>query len=162
MENSRRIDALIRPTVEAMGFRLVRVQFIGGDRPSLQIMAEDADGKMSIDDCARISRAISAVLDVEDPIAGPYALEVSSPGIDRPLISEDDFRRFAGFQAKVEMGRPIDGRRRFKGRLRGLEDGMVGIESEKETHELPYQDITKAKLILTDDLIAASKGGPGK
>jgi ribosome maturation factor RimP len=119
-------------------------------------MAEPKDGRhMSLEDCTKISRAISAVLDVEDPIEGAYSLEVSSPGIDRPLTRPKDYERFAGFEAKLETRAPIDGRKRFKGRLRGLEAGQVKIEVDGATLALPLEEIDKAKLVLTDDLIAA-------
>jgi len=110
-----------------------------------------------VDDCAAVSREISAVLDVENPIEGAFTLEVSSPGIDRPLVRLDDFGRFAGFEAKVEMVRSIGGRRRFKGRLLGTEGQMVRIEVDGDTMDLAYPDIHRAKLILTDELLAAAK-----
>jgi len=159
VELEQLVQALIEPGIQAMGFRLVRVSYTGGNQPRLQIMAERRDGgNVSVGDCARISHSVSAVLDVEDPIAGAYALEVSSPGIDRPLVREEDFERYAGFEIKAQVGRSIDGRKRFRGRLKGIKDGMVSIEMENVTFELPYQDINKAKLLLTDDLIAASQG----
>lgn len=159
MELEQKIQTLIEPGIQAMGFRLVKVSYFGGNQPRLQIMAERVNGKnMSVDDCANISRSVSAVLDVEDPITGAYALEVSSPGIDRPLVREEDFERFAGFEVKAQTGHPIEGRKRFKGRLKGIREGIVSIEMENTIFELPYQDIHKAKLLLTDDLIAASQG----
>src|SRR6516164_3227845 len=104
-----------------MGYELVRVQFAGGDRrPTLQIMAERADRRpMAVEDCAEISRMLSAVLDVEDPVQGAYVLEVSSPGIDRPLLRQADYERFSGFEARIELSRPMEGRRRYRGRLAG-------------------------------------------
>ncbi len=161
---SRRIEGIVAPTVEAMGYRLVRVMMTGGRRPTLQIMAERADGSgMGVDDCAEISRTISAVLDVEDPIAGEYTLEVSSPGIDRPLTRLSDFRRFAGFEARVDMAAPIDGRKRFSGRLLGVDDAdRVLVETEPGVREtLPFAGIARAKLILTDELVAASAPARG-
>ncbi len=153
------IQALIEPGIQAMGFNLVRVDFSDGGQPRLQIMAERKDGGvMSVDDCAGISRNVSAVLDVDDPIAGPYALEVSSPGIDRPLVREEDFERFAGFEIKAQTGHAIAGRKRFRGRLKGIRQGIVSIEMADAVFELPYQDINKAKLLLSDELIAASRG----
>lgn len=156
MDLPGRIERMIASTVEAMGFRLVRVLVSGRGKPKLQVMAERLDGKaMGVDDCAGISREISAALDVEDPFDGIYTLEVSSPGIDRPLVTSQDFERFAGFEARVETGRPIGGRRRFRGRLIGLHDGCVRIMVEGATLDLPYPDIQRAKLVLTDDLLAA-------
>lgn len=140
-----------------MGYELVRVHLSGGQRPILQIMAERRDGAaMTVDDCAAISRDVSALLDVVDPIPHAYTLEVSSPGIDRPLVREADYARFAGFVARIETDSPIEGRRRFQGRIVGLEDGFVIVKSEKEAYRVPYARIQKAKLVLTDDLIAAT------
>jgi ribosome maturation factor RimP len=141
-----------------MGYRIVRVAFTGGRRPTLQIMAERRDGAaMSVDDCADISRTVSALLDVADPIPVAYALEVSSPGIDRPLIDRDDFVRFAGYEAKVEMSNLIDGRKRFRGRLLGADDGAVRIAVEDREVALPLADVVRAKLVLTDELLAAAQ-----
>jgi ribosome maturation factor RimP len=154
----RRIEGIVGPSIEAMGFELVRVIVTGGRRPTLQIMAERADGSgMSVDDCVALSRSISAVLDVEDPIAGEYTLEVSSPGIDRPLTRLKDFRRYAGFEARVDMAEPIDGRKRFSGRLIGVDGAdRVLVETEPGVPEaLPFAGIARAKLILTDALVAA-------
>lgn len=152
------VERLIAPAVEAMGYDIVRVQLSGGDRLRLQIMAERrADGTMNVDDCAEVSRAVAAILDVEDPIDSAYTLEVSSPGIDRPLTRLADFDRFAGFEARVETALPIDGRRRFRGRLLGTRDGAVAMICEEAEVVLPFADIQKAKLVLTDELIAASR-----
>lgn len=153
-----RLERLIAPSVEAMGFDVVRVMLTGTSRPVLQVMVERRDGAgMTVDDCAGISRAISALLDVEDPVAGGYTLEVSSPGLDRPLVRLGDFARFAGHEAKVETLRPIDGRRRFRGRLLGVDEGTVRILVDGVSRDLPYPDIQRAKLILTDDLIAGAE-----
>jgi ribosome maturation factor RimP len=139
-----------------MGYELVRLTVSGGQRKTLQVMAERKDGlNMSLNDCTHLSRAISAVLDVEDPIEGAYSLEVSSPGIDRPLTRPKDYQRFAGFEAKLETRAPIGGRKRFKGRLLGLDEAKVKIEVEGAPVALPLEEIEKAKLVLTDDLIAA-------
>jgi ribosome maturation factor RimP len=155
MDLAGRVETLIGPTVEAMGFSLVRVQVLGQNRPRLQIMAERTDGEsMLVEDCAAISRAVSAVLDVEDPIAGAYTLEVSSPGIDRPLVRLADFDRFAGFEAKVEMDLAVNGRRRFQGRLLGTEGDAVRLRMEDSEVVLPYVDIRRAKLVLTEELLA--------
>lgn len=120
-------------------------------------MAERADGApMTVDDCADISHAVSALLDVEDPIAGAYTLEVSSPGIDRPLTRLKDFERFAGFEAKLESRVSVDGRKRFKGRLGGVEDGEILIDTEQGAARVPFDTVLRAKLVLTDELIRAS------
>ncbi|MBC8268639.1 MAG: ribosome maturation factor RimP [Rhodospirillaceae bacterium] len=159
MELVHRIEEMISPTVEAMGFRVVKVDFTGGRKPCLQIMAEEAEtGRMNVEDCASISRAVSAILDVEDPLAGTYALEVSSPGIDRPLTRPEDFGKFVGFEAKIETSRAIDGRKRFKGRLAQANNEEVRIETKERAYDLAYQDIHSAKLLLSDDLIAAAQG----
>jgi ribosome maturation factor RimP len=152
------VATLIEPTLQAMGYALVRVAIVGGaGRPTLQVMAERADGAaMSVDDCADISESISAVLDVEDPIAGAYTLEVSSPGIDRPLVKKADYDRFAGFEARVETSEPVIGRKRFRGRVLGTGEDTVRLKLDSgEDVELPLGRITKAKLVLTDELIAA-------
>jgi ribosome maturation factor RimP len=152
------VGSLIEPTLEAMGYALVRVAIVGGvARPTLQVMAERTDGAaMSVDDCADISEAISAVLDVEDPIAGAYTLEVSSPGIDRPLVKKADYERFAGFEAKLETAQPVGGRKRFRGRLLGTGEDTVRMRLDSgEELDLPLDGIAKAKLVLTDELIEA-------
>jgi ribosome maturation factor RimP len=113
---------------------------------------------MVVDDCADVSRAVSAVLDVEDPIDQAYTLEVSSPGLDRPLVKLADFGRFAGFDARVETGMPVDGRKRFRGRLLGIEGDLVRISVDGETMEVPYPAIARAKLVLTDELLRAAEG----
>jgi ribosome maturation factor RimP len=140
-----------------MGYRLVRARFFGGGQPRLQVMAErEDDGTMTVDDCADLSRAISAVLDVEDPLPGSYLLEVSSPGMDRPLVRIGDFERFAGYEARIETGRPIDGRKRFRGKLLGVSQGIVKIALDGAQAEVPFEDIAAAKLVVTDSLIEAS------
>jgi len=152
------VERLIGPAIEAMGYGIVRVQLSGGDRLRLQVMAERrADGSMSVDDCAEVSRAVAAILDVEDPIDSAYTLEVSSPGIDRPLTRLSDFDRFAGFEVRVETSLPIDGRRRFRGRLLGTRGTDIAMVCEDNEITLPFADLQKAKLVLTDDLIAASR-----
>jgi ribosome maturation factor RimP len=158
MDRVKAIDRLIAPTLAGMGYALVRARLSSGGRRTLQVMAERSDGAtMKVEDCAEISRALSALLDVEDPIEGAYDLEVSSPGIDRPLVRLDDFARFAGFDAKIEMARPIEGRKRFLGRLDGVNAGSVRIDlGDGDVAALPYEDIREAKLVLTDELIAAS------
>ena len=157
MDGTERVQGIIAPTVAAMGYEIVRVQLSGGRRPVLQVMAERADGAaMTVDDCADISRTVSALLDVEDPISGAYHLEVSSPGIDRPLTRLKDFERYAGFEARIETKALIDGRRRFKGVLKGIAGERVRVETEDgAVAELPFGGILRAKLVLTDALIAA-------
>lgn len=141
-----------------MGYEVVRVQISGGQRSILQIMAERADGApMTVEDCADISRSVSALLDVEDPIREAYTLEVSSPGIDRPLTRLKDFERFAGFEARLESRMAIDGRKRFKGMLKGVEDGLVCVDTEQGPARLEFDNILRAKLVLTDELIRASQ-----
>ncbi len=152
---AERVEQLVTPTIEAMGFDVVRVSISGGRNATLQIMAEpSAGGEMTVDHCADISRAVSAVLDVEDPIPGAYSLEVSSPGLDRPLVRLGDFERFAGFDAKIEMKSLIDGRRKFKGRVGGTEGSDVLIEMDGEQIRLEHAAIAKAKLVITDELLA--------
>ncbi len=155
----RRLAGIVSPTIEGLGFELVRLRLMGGRRAVLQIMAERPDGGIEVDDCARISRAVSAVLDVEDPISGEYVLEVSSPGIDRPLTRVKDFERWSGYEAKLETAEPIDGRRRFKGVLAGVQDGEVLVEIDEGTIGLAYDMLSDAKLVLSDALIAESLAG---
>jgi len=162
VELARRVQELIEPTVEDLGFDIVRVQIMGKDTPVLQIMVEHKEGpdgfkEIKVEDCATVSRAVSALLEVEDPIKGAYTLEVSSPGLDRPLVRLRDFERFQGLDAKIEINRPLDGRRRFKGRLLGVEGDTVKILVDGDEVDLPHPDIHKAKLLMTDELIAASE-----
>lgn len=150
----RRIEEIVSPTVTGMGFDLVRVAMSRGGN-TLQIMIEPSDGRpMDVEDCATLSRAISAVLDVEDPIASAYTLEVSSPGIDRPLTRAKDYERWAGHLARLETALPVEGRRRFKGTLLGFADGVVRLRLEdgKEA-SVPLEAVSRAKLELTDRLI---------
>lgn len=150
-----RISELIEPTVEAMGYGLVRLVLNPGRAPRLQVMVERKDGgAMGVADCADVSRALSAVLDVEDPIEGSYTLEVSSPGIDRPLTRLADFERFAGREATVELTEPIEGQRRFKGQLLGVSGEAVRIAGAEREIDLPARKIRRAKLVLTDELLA--------
>lgn len=151
-----RVEELIAPTLDDMDYDIVRVRLGGDRRIVLQIMAERRDdAAMTVEDCADISRAAAAILDVEDPITEAYELEVSSPGLDRPLTRLTDFDRFAGFDAKVETSMPRDGRRRFSGRLMGVEGVNVKLTVDNQEVILPFEDIAKAKLVLTDELIAA-------
>lgn len=153
------LEPIVEPAVEAAGFRLVRLRLMGGNTKTLQIMAERPDGTMTVGDCEALSRDISPALDVEDPMDAAYNLEVSSPGIDRPLVRRSDFIKAAGHEAKVELARPLDGRKRFKGKLTGLEGDSVVLELDKSkldgttTVRLPLADIGEAKLVLTDALV---------
>lgn len=160
MDRQQRLEALIAPSLEAMGYELVRVLVQGKQRLTLQVMADRQDGRpMTVDDCADISRSLSALLDVEDPIEGAYTLEVSSPGIDRPLTRAKDFSAWAGFEAKLEALHGIgpEGRKRFKGKLRGLdEEERVVLDTDAGEVRIPFRDVRGAKLVLTDDLIAAA------
>jgi len=149
----RRIAEIITPTVEGMGYELVRVRLMGGKMAILQIMAQKPDGSIEVDDCAKISTALSAVLDVEDPISEPYTLEVSSPGIDRPLTRLKDFSQWNGYVVKIETEQLIEGRRRFKGNLAGIDGSDVLIEIEEGTIGLKFDWLSEAKLVLTDELI---------
>lgn len=156
MDLMERLDTMIAPTLEGMGYELVRVQLQGSRRQTLQVMADRIDGRnMTVDDCADISRALSAVLDVEDPIPGAYTLEVSSPGIDRPLTRRKDFETWAGFEAKVEAKGLVEGRKRFNGVLLGLDGDDVILRCEGDDMRIPFEAIGKAKLVLTDALIDA-------
>jgi ribosome maturation factor RimP len=155
------IARIVEPSLEAMGYRLVRVTLSGSQRPTLQLMAERRDeAPMSVDDCAEISRQVSALLDVADPIAGTYTLEVSSPGIDRPLVRPEDYDRFAGFEAQVELARPQDGKKRFRGRLLGRAADEVRLAAAAGEVRLPLAAIAKAKLVLTDELLALAQKKP--
>ncbi|WP_322893230.1 MULTISPECIES: ribosome maturation factor RimP [unclassified Yoonia] len=149
----RRIAEIITPVIEDMGFEVVRVRLMTGKESTLQIMVQRPDGTIEVDECAQISTAISAVLDVEDPIVDVYTLEVSSPGIDRPLTRLKDFDQWKGFEAKIETEELIDGRRRFKGELAGIEGDEVLIDIEEGTIGLKFEWLSDAKLVLTDDLI---------
>ena len=156
-EKAAAVERLIAPSLSAAGYEIVRVAFVGGPNGALQIMIERSDRRaLTVDDCADVSRTVSALLDVEDSITGPYTLEVSSPGIDRPLTRPEDFARFAGFEAKLETRAPIDGRKRFRGRLLGLDGDRVRIATLEGESLLPLQELQRAKLVLTDELIAAT------
>jgi ribosome maturation factor RimP len=149
----RRIAEIITPVIEDLGYEVVRVRLMTGKESTLQIMVQRPDGTIEVDECAKISTAISAVLDVEDPIVDVYTLEVSSPGIDRPLTRLKDFERWQGFEAKIETEELIDGRRRFKGELVGVDGDDVLIDIEEGTIGLKFDWLSDAKLVLTDDLI---------
>jgi ribosome maturation factor RimP len=147
---------LLDPVAEAIGYQIVRLRLMGGEEGRLlQIMAERDDGTMLVEDCTALSRAASEVLDAADPISGDYTLEVSSPGIDRPLTRLADFETYAGYDARLELDRLVENRKRFKGVLAGVHDGDVGIdlEGEDETALIPFAWISEAKLVITDQLM---------
>ena len=154
------LERLIEPIAKALGYALVRVRVSGANRPVLQVMAERADGSMDVEDCARLSRAISAVFEEDDPFKTEYVLEVSSPGIDRPLTRRRDFEAYAGHEAKLELKYPLEGRKRIRGTLKGLRGEDVVMEAELGEEKgrgeiaVPYMSIGDAKLVLTDELIA--------
>src|SRR3954447_1137689 len=162
--DSNEIARIIEPSLDAMGYRLVRLMQTGGlHRPTLQIMAERRDDEpMTVEDCAEISRAVSALLDVADPIAEGYMLEVSSPGIDRPLVRPEDYDRFAGLEARIDLSSPIDGRKRFRGRVLGRDADHVRLAAERGEVRLPLDAIAKAKLVLNDELLALAQRKPGQ
>ena len=159
---SARVGAVAEPVLEGMGYRLVRVRVSGMAGCTVQIMAERPDGSMAIEDCEAVSRALSPVLDVADPIDRAYRLEISSPGIDRPLVRRSDFARYAGHVVKLEMSAPVEGRRRFRGVLLGAQGDLARVRrtdtapGESDEALLPIGDMAEARLVLTDDLIAES------
>ncbi len=155
----RRLAEIIAPVIEGMGYELVRVRFMGGGKKTVQIMAERPDGGIQIDECAEISNAVSAALDVEDPIEDAYTLEVSSPGIDRPLTRLRDFGTFEGYEAKLETQDLIDGRKRFKGVLAGTEGDEVLINIDEGTVGLKLDWLVDARLVLTERLMRESLSG---
>ena len=159
-----RIAGLVAPTLASMGYELVRVQVMGKERPTVQIMADRADGALiSVEDCEAISHAVGAVLDVEDPISGAWSLEVSSAGIDRPLTRLKDWVRFAGHLARAELAVPMEGRKRFQGVILGADAKAARLRLADGTDvALPMAEIRRAKLILTDELIEATKAQPAR
>ena len=161
MQIEERIETLIEPVLAAMGYTLVRVQVPDAPNSVLQVMAERDDQKgRTVDDCAGISREISTVLDVEDPIQLAYALEVSSPGIDRPLVKLADFERYAGFDVRIDLKEEMDGQRRFRGRLESVSGEVIALKTKDRNLQLPFPGIRRAKLILTDELRAAAAAKP--
>jgi ribosome maturation factor RimP len=159
---SARVAAIVEPVIAGLGYRLVRVRVTGSDGCTVQVMAERADGTMNIEDCEVCSRALSPVLDAADPVDRAYRLEMSSPGIDRPLVRQSDFNRYANNVVKIDMAVAVEGRKRFKGQLLGAEGNMARIRRDDitagETADimLPIEDMAEAKLVLTDALIAES------
>jgi len=157
-----KLTAIVAPRLETMGFELVRVAVLGRERPTVQLMADRADGSLiTVEDCEQISHYLSTLFDVEDPIPGPWSLEVSSAGIDRPLTRTKDWNRFAGHLARVEMSFPVDGRKRFSGIVLGADEKFAKLRLDDGTEaELPLRDIRRAKLVLTDALIAFTAPSP--
>ncbi|WP_339613662.1 ribosome maturation factor RimP [uncultured Parvibaculum sp.] len=164
----RRIFELIRPTAADMGYEIVRVRYGLQDGHTLQIMAERPDGTMVVQDCEDLSRAVPTPLEVEDPISTEYNLELSSPGIDRPLTRPKDFERWEGFEVKLELGEPVDGRKRFRGELQGFESDEVLVAcevegfSEPQTLGFAFEQVADAKLVMNDDLIKESLKRQGR
>ncbi len=159
---ARAIYDLIRPAVEAAGYAILRITLGGAQASSksntLQIMAEHADGReITVGDCQILSRTVSEILDEKDPVAGAYMLEVSSPGIDRPLTRLSDFQRWAGFEARLETTEPVNGQKRFHGGIAGIEGAEILLKTEVETVKLPFAALSRAKLVLNDHLLAATK-----
>lgn len=163
-----RVAAIAQPVVSELGFRIVRVKVSGQDGCTIQIMAERPDGTMTVEDCEAVSRALSPVLDLEDPVGRAYRLEISSPGIDRPLVRRQDFERWTGQEAKIEMALLVAGRKRFRGIIRGVEGDTVGLElpdvkeGEERLVRLSLADLAEARLVLTDELVreALRRGSP--
>ncbi len=157
-----RVGAVVEPALRGLGYRLVRVRVSGVNGCTVQIMAERPDGGMTVDDCEAVSRAVSPALDVDDPVGRAYHLEISSPGIDRPLVRAGDFMRWAGHEAKIEMAVPADGRKRFRGVIAGVENGAALIDRTDAKPDEPVRwalrltDIGEARLVLTDELIRES------
>ncbi|MEM1409441.1 MAG: ribosome maturation factor RimP [Pseudomonadota bacterium] len=156
--NEQSLSQMLTPAIEAAGFEMVRIRMTGSRSVTLQVMAERPDGTMTAEDCAQLSRALSAVLEEKDPIQDAYQLEVSSPGIDRPLTRLKDFDRWDGFDAKIELHQAVENQKRFRGQLAGIEDDNVlfDIEGEDDTAVIPFGLIASAKLLMTDELITES------
>ena len=158
-----KITKIIEPTIVELGFELVRVQLFSSprvDASTLQVMAEKEDGTMTVEACAKISREISTLLDVEDPIDGEYVLEVSSPGLDRPLTRKKDFVNFAGYEAKVELIKALENRKRYRGILLGVEDNLILMRVDGEKYQFEFSDVFKAKLVMTDELMERAAVNP--
>ena len=159
-ELERQITDLVRPAIEDLGFKLVWVSFQSG---TLQVMAEDpATGNLGLEDCTRISRVISPLMEVEDPIDGAYQLEVSSPGLERPLVEVEDYGRYIGREAKIELDAPMDGQRRFRGVIRGVEGEEILLDTDQGAARLPYGRVQKARLMLDEKMFKKPKPGGKK
>lgn len=159
-ETDKRILGIIEPVANDMGYDVVRIRVMSGKRSVLQIMAaRQRDGLMNVDDCAQLSHAVSSTLEVEDPLRDAYVLEVSSPGLDRPLTSLKDFEAFEGYLARIELDRLVEGRKRFRGVLAGIDGNNVDInlDGDDETAQIPFDWISEAKLLITDELIKAGQ-----
>ncbi|VAV96329.1 Bacterial ribosome SSU maturation protein RimP [hydrothermal vent metagenome] len=155
------LHEIIDPVADGMGYEIVRIALQNSARGgpvTLQIMAERPDGTMLIEDCARLSREISVILDVEDPITVEYVLEVSTPGVDRPLTRRKDFAKYAGYDAKIELSVPVADRRRYRGKLLGISGDVIKIEVDGEVFDVDFTNINRSKLVLTDELLAAASG----
>ena len=152
------LQSLLEPEITKLGYELVRILTIGQKNPTLQIMIDRLDeSNITVDDCAKVSRKVSEILDEKDPIDGQYSLEVSSPGLDRPLTKIEHFQRFAGYEAKIETSVEVEGRKRFKGPLGETDsNGLVHIEMNGTNYQIAFENINKAKLIITDELLAAA------
>ncbi len=155
MMNKHPLEDMLEPVVDGMGYELVRVLTIGAKNPTLQVMIDRKDGKeVTVDDCAAVSRRLSDVLDEKDPIESQYSLEVSSPGIDRPLTKPEHFARFSGYEAKIETSTVIEGRKRFKGRISGIDDkSNIAFEMDGTEYVIPFDEVAKAKILITDELL---------
>jgi len=159
-ETDKRVLRLIEPAANDMGFDVVRVRVMAGKRSTLQIMAaRQTDGLMDVDDCANLSHAVSSIMEVEDPLRDAYVLEVSSPGLDRPLTSLKDFDFYAGYLARIELDRLVEGRKRFRGVLAGIdgENVDINLDGDDDTAQIPFDWISDAKLLITDELIKAGQ-----
>lgn len=152
-EIEKKISSIISPTIETLGYELVRIRLVPGETSTLQIMADRKSGEIDVEDCSIISRDISVLLDVEDPINDAYILEVSSPGIDRPLTRLKDFSNWQGYEVKLETYELINGQRRFKGEIYNIEKDNITLANNGKFIELSFELISEAKLILTDNLI---------
>ena len=155
MMNKHPLEDMLEPVVDGMGYELVRVLTIGAKNPTLQVMIDRKDGKeVTVDDCAAVSHSLSDVLDEKDPIESQYSLEVSSPGIDRPLTKPEHFARFSGYEAKIETSTVIEGRKRFKGRISGIDDkNNIAFEMDGTEYVIPFDEVAKAKILITDELL---------
>lgn len=164
MQKKHPIYDLVAPVIENMGFDVVRIMTIGQQNPTVQIMIERQDGEnLVVDDCAAVSRAVSAILDEKDPIDGEYSLEVSSPGLDRPLTKPEHFARFVDYEAKIETDEAVDGRKRFKGKIIALDNGnVIRFAMDDKEYNIPFEAVSKAKLVLTDELLNAFMAAQGE
>ena len=164
MDQVKAVEDIISPTLRARGYSLVRVRLSGSQRQTLQVMAERSDGvAMTVDDCANISGAVAPILEVKDPIGGAYDLEISSPGLDRPLVKPEDFNRYAGSEAQVETKTLLHGRQKFRGRLVGTTNSAVSVDLVDAVGvlQIPFAEIINAKLILTEDLLRVARKRDG-